>query len=167
MKSKRREKIFLLLLTIQFTLILFGLLIEKLIRRTVILFHMNELIEILVIFLVLVLSVFLMYSVYNRVYSLLTFEPLAKGILTEPHKRSFLKLLEKVKQKKTLSRYEKAKLQFFINKSPLPKDFIAKHSNAFSLSFWQKIVITLITISLSLGLKHSKKHESNRDNKTI
>jgi hypothetical protein len=160
MKQKKVVKLLIYVFVIQFISILFALLIEKIIDQIALKFDIHLNMEILFLFITLIFGLLILYIVYSQLYSLLTFEPITNSIFSENEKSNFLILLKKIKQGIKLDDNEKNVLQSYIDKSPLPSDFVDKYSTNFYLSSWNKIVLlfALVVLSLLIRKKENEHH---------
>ena len=164
MDRVKTVKLLIYIFIVQVLSILFAILIEKSIDLIVEKFNVKMKMEILIIFGVLILGLIMLYVIYKQIYSLLVFEPITNSIFSEDEKKAFWTLLNKMKNGTTLSEKEKEELQKYIDKSPLPTDFVSTYSSSLKLTRWNKIILVIMMILLSLLIKN-KKYESNRDNK--
>jgi len=166
MNQKRKAKILFYVIAIQLISILFALLIEKVIDLVVKKFCINLDMEILYLFLILILLAGFMYVVYRQIYSLLLFDSISNQIATSNERTHFYKLLKKVQNNEVLTDYQKTKLQSYIDKSPLPHDFLSKQTTSFNISFWQKILLFIVIVYLYFSLKKYI-NEHHTDNEPV
>lgn len=169
MNKKRIVKLLFYLFLLQFLSIIFALLIEKFLDLLVKIFNMSLGTEILLIVLIMAIGFSLFYSVYKQICSLLLFDPIAKNIMTDADRKLFYEYLLKVKNNEKLTDHQKAKLNYYIIRSPLPKDFLIKQTSPFYFTLWTRIVILLIFIYLYIvnKLSKDKNNEPNRNSESI
>lgn len=166
MNKIRLSKLIVYVILLQVLLTLFALLIEKIIELTVKQFNVSIKMEILIIFSILIFGLLMLYVIYRQIYSLLVFEPLSSSIFSETEKKSFWILLNKIKNREVLNSDEKIELQQYIDKSPLPTDFVSTYSTNLRLTKWNKIVLVITLIVLSI-LISNKRNEPNPNNKPV
>ena len=166
MNQKRKAKLLLYVLAIQLISILFALLIEKTTDLIVKKFNINLNMEIFYLIFILILLAGFMYLVYRQIYSLLLFESISTQIASTNERTHFYQLLKKVQNKEVLTDSQKNKLQNYIDKSPLPRDFLSKQTTAFNISLWGKIVLFIVLIFLYFSLKKYI-NEHHTDNQPI
>ncbi len=157
-------KLLIYIFIVQVLSILFAILIEKSIGLIVEKFNVKMKMEILIILGVLIIGLIMLYVIYKQIYSLLVFEPITNSIFSEDEKKAFWTLLNKMKNGTKLSEKEKEELQIYVDKSPLPTDFVSTYSSSLKLTSWNKIILLIVMVLLSLLIK-IKKNEFNRDNK--
>ncbi len=156
MKSKRFRKLFAYMLMLQSILILFALFIEKIIDLIVKKYKISSKMEILIIIVGLLIGVFAIRMISRQLYTLLTFDPIAKSIFSDEQKDDFLKLLKKISNKKELTKSENIRLQLYIDNSPLPTDFIEKQTKKDEFTIWQRIGLILTIIYILLFIRKGK-----------
>lgn len=134
MNKNKLSKLLSYIILIQIISILFALLIERIIDLLVQLLEISLGPQILLLLLIVVLGLLIFWIIYRKILRILLFEPISESILSEKQKNDFLILLKKVKNKDTLSKYQKSKLEYFVRRSPLPSDFVAKQTSNLKLS---------------------------------